>query len=96
MVSEDRKLYGLVVSRSAHENISLVNIKKYIKNGFVRDRIIDEDAAAMKKLLDIKITDFKAAVNKAAAGRQISSVSVTLTTTMPTFSGNWSGIPLKT
>jgi inositol transport system ATP-binding protein len=70
MVSEDRKLYGLVVSRSAHENISLVNIKKYIKNGFVRDRIIDEDAAAMKKLLDIKITDFKAAVDTLSGGNQ--------------------------
>ncbi|MDR1351910.1 MAG: sugar ABC transporter ATP-binding protein [Treponema sp.] len=70
MVSEDRKIYGLVVNRSAHENISLVNIKKYIKTGFVRDRIIDEDAAAMKKLLDIKITDFKARVDTLSGGNQ--------------------------
>jgi inositol transport system ATP-binding protein len=70
MVSEDRKLYGLVVNRSARENISLVNIKKYLKKGFVRDKAIDEDAAAMKKLLDIKITDFKAAVSTLSGGNQ--------------------------
>ncbi|MDR0584675.1 MAG: sugar ABC transporter ATP-binding protein [Treponema sp.] len=70
MVSEDRKLYGLVVNRSAHENISLVNIKKYIRKGFVRNKAIDEDAAAMKKLLDIRITDFKAAANTLSGGNQ--------------------------
>jgi inositol transport system ATP-binding protein len=70
MVSEDRKLYGLVVNRSAHENISLVNIKKYIKRGFVQDRIIDEDASAMKNLLDIKIADFKAAADTLSGGNQ--------------------------
>jgi inositol transport system ATP-binding protein len=70
MVSEDRKLYGLVVNRSAHENISLVNIKKYIKNGFVQDKAISNDAIEMKKLLDIRITDFKMAANTLSGGNQ--------------------------
>jgi inositol transport system ATP-binding protein len=70
MVSEDRKLYGLVVNRSARENISLVNIKKYLKGGLVRDKAIDEDAAGMKKTLDIKISSFSAAVNTLSGGNQ--------------------------
>jgi len=70
MVSEDRKLYGLVVNRSARENISLVNIKKYIKNGFVQDRFIDEDAAAMQQLLNIKISGFGVAANTLSGGNQ--------------------------
>ncbi|GHT77495.1 putative ribose/galactose/methyl galactoside import ATP-binding protein [Spirochaetia bacterium] len=70
MISEDRKLYGLVMNRSARENISLVNIKKYVKNGFVRDRSIDGDAEAMRKLLDIKITGFNTVVNTLSGGNQ--------------------------
>jgi inositol transport system ATP-binding protein len=70
MISEDRKLYGLVPQRSAHENISLVNIKKYLKKIFVSDRAISIDALDMKKLLNIKITDFKAGVNTLSGGNQ--------------------------
>jgi inositol transport system ATP-binding protein len=70
MVSEDRKLYGLVVKRSAHENISLTNIKKYIKKILVRDKAIHKDAQDMKKLLDIKITDFKVSADTLSGGNQ--------------------------
>jgi inositol transport system ATP-binding protein len=70
MISEDRKLYGLVTQRSAHENISLANIKKYVKNMFVRDKAILTDALDMKKLLNIKITDFKAGVSTLSGGNQ--------------------------
>jgi inositol transport system ATP-binding protein len=70
MVSEDRKLYGLVVNRSAYENISLTNIKKYVKNFFVSDKSINKDAMDMKKLLDIKISDFKANANTLSGGNQ--------------------------
>jgi inositol transport system ATP-binding protein len=70
MVSEDRKLYGLVVNRSAHENISLANIKKYVKGFFVHDKSIHKDAAEMKKLLDIKISDFKVTANTLSGGNQ--------------------------
>jgi inositol transport system ATP-binding protein len=70
MVSEDRKLYGLVVQRSAHENISLANTKKYVKRGFVDDKSIDKDSQAMKDLLDIKITSFKAAADTLSGGNQ--------------------------
>ena len=70
MVSEDRKLYGLVINRSAHENISLVNIKKYLKNGFVQDKAIKSDAALMQKLLNIKISGFNVAANTLSGGNQ--------------------------
>ncbi|WP_010257966.1 sugar ABC transporter ATP-binding protein [Treponema primitia] len=70
MVSEDRKLYGLVVNRSAHENISLTNIKKYVKNIFVSDKAINKDALDMKKMLDIKISDFKVHADTLSGGNQ--------------------------
>jgi inositol transport system ATP-binding protein len=70
MVTEDRKLYGLVMNRSSRENISLVNIKKYVKNCFVYNKAINDDAAMMKKLLNIKITDFGVAANTLSGGNQ--------------------------
>jgi inositol transport system ATP-binding protein len=70
MVSEDRKLYGLVTGRSAHENISLANIKKYIKWFFVNDKTIMADAQKMKEMLSIKIADFKVKANTLSGGNQ--------------------------
>jgi inositol transport system ATP-binding protein len=70
MISEDRKMYGLVLNRNVHENISLANLKKYVKNFFVDDKAIDADGLAMKEMLNIKITDFKVAANTLSGGNQ--------------------------
>ncbi|MDR1389553.1 MAG: sugar ABC transporter ATP-binding protein [Treponema sp.] len=70
MISEDRRLYGLVVGRSAHENISLVNIRKYKKHLFVNDRAISIDAEKMKKMLNIKISGFKVKAEILSGGNQ--------------------------
>jgi inositol transport system ATP-binding protein len=70
MVSEDRKLYGLILNRNIYENISLVNIKKYAKKFFINDRAISLDSLKMKELLNIKISDFKVEANTLSGGNQ--------------------------
>jgi inositol transport system ATP-binding protein len=70
MVSEDRKSYGLVLKRNVHENISLVNLKKYIKNRLINDKKIDEEAQKMKDLLHIKVSDFYCNVGTLSGGNQ--------------------------
>jgi inositol transport system ATP-binding protein len=70
MISEDRKMFGLVLGRSVHENISLVNLKKYVKNFFVQDGAITLDAFKMKDLLGIKISDFKVEASTLSGGNQ--------------------------
>jgi inositol transport system ATP-binding protein len=70
MISEDRRLYGLALGRSVHENISLVNLKKYIKKLFINDNAISVDALKMKELLSIKIPHFKVSANTLSGGNQ--------------------------
>jgi inositol transport system ATP-binding protein len=70
MISEDRKMYGLALGRSVHENISLVNLKKYVKNFLVQDSAIVRDAFKMKDLLSIKIPHFKVEANTLSGGNQ--------------------------
>ena len=56
MVNEDRRAYGLVLGRSIHHNVSLVNLKKYTK-GLIDDRKISKDVEKMRELLQIKIAN---------------------------------------
>jgi inositol transport system ATP-binding protein len=70
MISEDRKMYGLALGRNIHENISLVNLKKYVKRFLINDKTITRDAMEMKDLLKIKISSFKVAANTLSGGNQ--------------------------
>jgi inositol transport system ATP-binding protein len=70
MISEDRKMYGLALGRNVHENISLANLKKYVKKFVINDKIISMDALRMKELLNIKISDFKVEANTLSGGNQ--------------------------
>jgi inositol transport system ATP-binding protein len=70
MISEDRRMYGLVLNRDAHENISLANLRKYIKKIFINDSEIELDALKMKNLLNIKIPNFKVKANTLSGGNQ--------------------------
>jgi inositol transport system ATP-binding protein len=70
MISEDRKMFGLALGRNVHENISLVNLKKYIKRFLINDKDLTDDAVRMKDLLNIKISDFKVEANTLSGGNQ--------------------------
>ena len=70
MVNEDRKGYGLVLERDIHENISLVNLNKFIKGGFVDDKAIEEEAAKYVDMLQIKIANTGVKAGTLSGGNQ--------------------------
>ena len=53
MLSEDRKLEGLVLIRSIAENIGLPNLKRY-RGLFLNKKLEKQDAEQMKEKLSIK------------------------------------------
>lgn len=69
MVNEDRRQYGLVLERSIHHNVSLVNIKKYTK-GLIDDKMISADVEEMRKLLQIKIANEEVFAGTLSGGNQ--------------------------
>lgn len=69
MVNEDRRTYGLVLGRSIHHNVSLVNLKKYLK-GLLRDKKISEDVGKMQDLLQIKIAHENVEAGTLSGGNQ--------------------------
>jgi len=70
MISEDRRAYGLVLGRDVHENISLVNLKKYIKSFLISDKSIVKEAMKMIDLLQIKVANLGVAVSTLSGGNQ--------------------------
>ncbi|MCI8857542.1 MAG: sugar ABC transporter ATP-binding protein [Clostridiaceae bacterium] len=70
MVNEDRKGYGLILDRDIHENISLVNLDKFIKGGFVDDKAIEEEAAKYVDMLKIKIANTGVNAGTLSGGNQ--------------------------
>jgi inositol transport system ATP-binding protein len=70
MISEDRRMYGLALNRDAHENISLANLRRYVKRFFINDSEIELDALRMKELLNIKIPSFKVRADTLSGGNQ--------------------------
>ena len=69
MVNEDRRQYGLVLGRSIHHNVSLVNMKKYTK-GLIDDKAISRDVEEMRKLLQIKIANEDVEAGTLSGGNQ--------------------------
>ena len=70
MVNEDRREYGLVLGRSIHHNVSMVNLKKYVKRGFVDDRAISADVDKMVKMMRIKIANENVEAGTLSGGNQ--------------------------
>ncbi|MDO5785675.1 MAG: sugar ABC transporter ATP-binding protein [Eubacteriales bacterium] len=69
MVNEDRRQYGLVLGRSIHHNVSLVNLNKYTK-GLIDDQAISKDVEEMRKLLQIKIANEDVEAGTLSGGNQ--------------------------
>lgn len=70
MVNEDRREYGLVLGRSIHHNVSMVNLQKYVKHGFVDDRAISADVDKMVKMMRIKIANENVEAGTLSGGNQ--------------------------
>lgn len=70
MVSEDRKGYGLVLGRNIRDNISLVNLKDFAKNGLIDDKKIIKRSNEMVDLLNIKIANLDVQAGTLSGGNQ--------------------------
>lgn len=70
MINEDRKGYGLVLGRSIHDNVSLVNLDKFTHSGMVNDNEIDKETEEMVKLLQIKIANQSVEAGTLSGGNQ--------------------------
>lgn len=70
MVSEDRKGYGLVLGRNVHDNVSLANLAKFVRHGFVNDREIDRETERMIELLRIKVVSQNVQTATLSGGNQ--------------------------
>lgn len=70
MVSEDRKIRGLVLCRSIKENISLPNLHRRQKGIFINGRRENNEAEAYSKALETKCASINAATGTLSGGNQ--------------------------
>jgi ABC-type sugar transport system ATPase subunit len=70
MVSEDRKLYGLVLCRSIKENITLPNLKRLFKGLFINNKKENQHVKEYIKALGIKCSSSKVAAGSLSGGNQ--------------------------
>lgn len=70
MVSEDRKLYGLVLCRSIKENISLPNLWNLFKGLFIRSGKEIQEVSELKKILGIKCFSIDVNTETLSGGNQ--------------------------
>jgi ribose transport system ATP-binding protein len=69
-VSEDRKGEGLVLEESVCRNLSLVNLRKFIKRFLVNDRLVREQAETTVGTLQIKTPSVDSQVVNLSGGNQ--------------------------
>ncbi|MGI6007189.1 MAG: sugar ABC transporter ATP-binding protein [Ruminococcus sp.] len=69
MLSEDRKLEGLVLIRSIAENIGLPNLKRY-RGLFLNKKLEKQDAEQMKEKLSIKTPSVQTEAQSLSGGNQ--------------------------
>ncbi len=70
MVSEDRKGEGLVLIRSVNDNISLPNLKSYLKGILINDKLLALNAQKMIERLAIKTPSGKTLAGSLSGGNQ--------------------------
>lgn len=70
MVSEDRRAYGLVLGRNIKDNISLVTLDQFVKNGLLDDNEIARRSDEMVDLLDIKVASLDVTADTLSGGNQ--------------------------
>ena len=70
MVTEDRKLTGLALCRSSGENVSICNLRRYSKAGFINKSKEKSDIEKMIKMLSIKLSGPNQIVKSLSGGNQ--------------------------
>lgn len=69
-VSEDRKGQGLVLEQTISRNLSLVNLKKFVKGILINDSDVNKQADKMVDALKIKAPSIEAQVVNLSGGNQ--------------------------
>lgn len=69
-LSEDRKRYGLMLSKSVTENTAIASIEKFCELGWIRDEKIENAAREKNKLLRTKTPHMRQAVKNLSGGNQ--------------------------
>lgn len=70
MINEDRKDYGLVLERNIRDNISMVSLRDFAKNGLIRDKEIIKRSHEMVDLLGIKVPSLDVKASTLSGGNQ--------------------------
>lgn len=70
LVPEDRKAQGAVLNLAIRDNVAMVGMNRWQTKGFVRDRMIDEEAESARKLLRIRTPDTRQQVSMLSGGNQ--------------------------
>jgi len=69
-LSEDRKRYGLLLSKSVSENTVLASLEKFGGNGFLNDREIERVSEEKNRLLRTKTPSMKQTIRNLSGGNQ--------------------------
>lgn len=69
-LSEDRKRYGLMLSKSVADNTVLASLDKFVEMGFIKDKKIEETAEEKNKLLRTKTPGMHQILRNLSGGNQ--------------------------
>ncbi|MGI6578925.1 MAG: sugar ABC transporter ATP-binding protein [Saccharofermentanales bacterium] len=69
-LSEDRRRYGVLVSRSIADNTALPSIDKYVESGLINDRKARQDALEYNKTVKTKMSSIDQPVRTLSGGNQ--------------------------
>lgn len=70
LLTEDRKLTGCFLPLSVRDNMIMVNINKYTKNGIINQKRIDADCDDQKKKMNIKTPNMDQLIGNLSGGNQ--------------------------
>ncbi|OXS75057.1 sugar ABC transporter ATP-binding protein [Domibacillus enclensis] len=70
LLTEDRKLTGCFLPLSVRDNMIMVNINKYTKNGIINQKRIEDDCEDQKKKMNIKTPNMDQLISNLSGGNQ--------------------------
>jgi len=70
LLTEDRKLTGLYINAMVRDNMSIANMKQYMRGPFVNFRKIDADCERMRDQLRIRTPSLKQVIKYLSGGNQ--------------------------
>lgn len=70
LLTEDRKMTGLYLMHSVRDNMMIANIDRYIENGIINRKLIDQDCEMEREKLDIKTPNLDQTIENLSGGNQ--------------------------